>query len=322
MIKLDLSVIAPCYNEQAGLYELHRRVSDACRDVVGESYEIVLVNDGSYDRTWAAMVELAAGDPHVVAVDLSRNFGHQLALSAGLSLCRGRRCFIVDADLQDPPELLGAMMARMDSGCDVVYGQRVRRNGETAFKKATAHIFYRFLERLADVKIPKDTGDFRLMSWRAVDALNTMPEHHRFIRGMVSWVGMRQEAITYERAPRLAGETKYPLSKMIHFAIDAITGFSIRPLRLATYLGFVCSLVTVIAMFYVLCSYLAHWTVSGWTSLTLLILAFASVQFILLGVMGEYIGRVYIKSKRRPLFIIQEVLADPTLCRPETAEET
>jgi dolichol-phosphate mannosyltransferase len=322
MNPLKLSIVVPCYNERDGLAELHRRVAAIARQCVGEAYELVLVNDGSTDASWAAMGEMAAHDAHIVAVNLSRNYGHQLALSAGLSLCRGERVFILDADLQDPPELLDKMMARMDAGCDVVYGQRIKRAGETAFKKTTAHIFYRVLERFADIKIPNDAGDFRLMSRRAVDVLNSMPEHHRFIRGMVSWIGLRQEPLAYERAQRFTGETKYPLSKMIRFAIDAITGFSMRPLRIASYLGFSFSLATVALMAYILINYFIGYTVSGWTSLALIILAVSSVQFVLMGVMGEYLGRLYIEAKRRPLFIVQDVVASPeltTTLHPEQA---
>ena len=232
MVKKNLSVVVPCYNEEDGIRELHQRVTAACQACVGNAYELVLVNDGSSDASWKLMCELSELDKNVVAVNLSRNHGHQLALSAGLQMCRGERVFIIDADLQDPPELLPKMMERMDDGCDVVFGQRIKSEGETAFKKASAFAFYRLLNRMVDIDIPRDTGDFRLMSRRALDILNSMPEHHRFIRGMVSWIGMRQEALPYERAARFAGETKYPLSKMIRFAIDAITGFSVRPLRL------------------------------------------------------------------------------------------
>lgn len=308
MNRLELSVVVPCYNEEDGIAELHRRVSAACKDCVGESYELVLVNDGSSDRTWSLMTSLTKNDKQVVAINLSRNHGHQLALSAGLSICRGDRIFVIDADLQDPPELLPKMMERMDDGCDVVFGQRLKREGETVFKKATAYAFYRLLDRLVDINIPTDTGDFRLMSRRALDVLNSMPEQHRFIRGMVSWIGLRQEALPYERAARFAGETKYPLSKMIRFAIDAITGFSVRPLRMASYLGMGFGLATMLLMGYVLMQYILNHTIEGWTSLAVIILALGSVQLFVVGVMGEYLGRLYMESKRRPLYIIQEVI--------------
>lgn len=317
MVKTGLSVVVPCYNEEEGVRELHRRVTAICQACIGDAYELVLVNDGSSDATWKLMCELSEIDKNVVAVNLSRNHGHQLALSAGLQMCRGERIFIIDADLQDPPELLPKMMERMDDGCDVVFGQRIKREGETAFKKASAFAFYRLLNRMVDIDIPRDTGDFRLMSRRAVDILNSMPEHHRFIRGMVSWIGMRQEALPYERAARFAGETKYPLSKMIRFAIDAITGFSVRPLRLASYLGFCFGIATLLLLAYVLVHYTLGNTVEGWTSLAVIILALGSVQLFVAGVMGEYLGRLYIESKRRPLFVIQEVV-----CSPEPTQET
>jgi dolichol-phosphate mannosyltransferase len=225
-----LSVVIPCFNEEACLTELHRRVSAAAREAVGASHEIVLINDGSRDGSWAMMQELSRRDSRVVAINLSRNHGHQLALTAGLDLCCGERILIIDADLQDPPELLPAMMAQMDSQqADVVYAVRGNRSGETAFKKATAKIFYRLLDKLTDVDIPLDTGDFRLMSRRALDAFLSLPEQARFIRGMVSWVGFKQIPFLYDRQERFSGSTKYPLRKMIAFALDAVTGFSTAP---------------------------------------------------------------------------------------------
>ena len=303
-----LSVVVPCYDEEGSLPELCRRVESVCRDTVGSSYEIVLVNDGSKDRTWQIMSEISTSDPHVVAVNMSRNHGHQLALSAGLQICRGQRILIIDADLQDPPELLPQMMARMDDGVDVVYGQRLKREGETAFKKLTASVFYRLLAHMTEINIPVDAGDFRLLSRRALDVLNGMPESHRFIRGMVSWIGFRQEAVRYERAARFAGKTNYPFTKMLRFALDAITGFSIRPLRLASYLGGGFGVAGLCLLIYVLCSWLSGDTIQGWTSLIAVILVMGSGQLIVAGVMGEYLGRLYLESKRRPLFVIQEIL--------------
>lgn len=313
MTSLKLSVVVPCYNEEEGVHELHRRVSAVCEACIGDSYELVLVNDGSKDATWKIMGEISRADKHVVAINLSRNHGHQLALSAGLQMCRGERVFVLDADLQDPPELLPRMMARMDDGCDVVFGQRIKREGETFFKKASAYAFYRLLDRMVDIDIPADTGDFRLMSRRAVDVLNSMPEHHRFIRGMVSWIGLRQEALPYERAARFAGETKYPLSKMIRFAIDAITGFSVRPLRVASYFGIYFGIATLLLLAYVFIHYFTGQSVEGWTSLAVIVLALGSVQLLVAGVMGEYLGRLYVESKGRPLFIIQEIVSSPEL---------
>lgn len=307
MNSVFLSVVVPCYDEADGIHELHRRVSAVCKAHVGDSYEFVLVNDGSADGTWGAMKEISKLDKHVVAVDLSRNHGHQLALSAGLSVCMGERIFILDADLQDPPELLPKMMARMDDGCDVVYGQRIKREGETVFKKATAFLFYRLLNRMVDVDIPKDTGDFRLLSRRALDVLNSMPEQHRFIRGMVSWVGFRQEALPYERAARFAGETKYPLSKMIRFAVDAITSFSIKPLRIATFLGLLVSAGSIFMALFVMYGFYQGGTITGWASTMTVMLFLGGVQLFVMGVIGEYLGRMFIQSKGRPLFIIRDI---------------
>lgn len=314
-----LSVVAPCYNEEGGIAQLHQRVSAACRACVEDGYEIVLVNDGSRDSTWEKIRALADTDGHVVAVNLSRNHGHQLALSAGLTVCRGQRILVIDADLQDPPELLPAMMARMDDGVDVVYGQRASRAGETWFKKSTANAFYRLLDRLVDVRIPRDAGDFRLMSRRALDLLNSMPERHRFIRGMVSWIGLRQEPFVYDRDPRLTGETKYPLAKMIAFAIDAITSFSMRPLRLASHLGLICGMGGFAMLFWVLGSWAAGGTIQGWTSLMVVVLLIGSAQLLVIGVFGEYLGRLYMESKQRPLFIIQDIVCRPAAEAPPAA---
>jgi dolichol-phosphate mannosyltransferase len=301
--------VSPCYNERESVIELCRRLTEICRAQVGESYEIVLVDDGSTDSTRAIITTCCEADPHIVGVFLSRNHGHQLALSAGLHVCRGDRILIIDADLQDPPELLGDMMKLMtDEKADVVYGQRCQRRGETMFKRLSAHVFYRLLNSLVDVKIPVDTGDFRLMSRRALDELNRMPEQHRFIRGMVSWIGFRQVPISYERQERFAGETKYPLRKMLRFAVDAISGFSIVPLRLATYLGFICSALGLFFLGYTAYSYFSGIAIQGWTTLMTVVLILGSGQLFVLGLIGEYLGRLYMQSKNRPMFIIEEVL--------------
>ena len=305
---IRLSIVVPCFNEQDSLPEFHRRMS-AAAGATGEAYEIVFVDDGSSDRTWEVLRALSATDPTVVAVKLSRNHGHQLALTAGLTQCRGERVLVIDADLQDPPELLGAMLAMLDAGADVVYGQRRSRAGETRFKTATAAAFYRLLRRLVEIDIPLDAGDFRLMSRRALDVLNAMPEHHRFIRGMVSWIGLRQVPILYDRDARYAGETKYPLRKMIRFALDAITGFSVAPLRLASVLGGVAAALSLLLMIYTLGSWLLGHTTPGWTSLSSIVLLIGSVQLMVLGIIGEYLGRLYIEAKRRPLFVIETVVA-------------
>jgi dolichol-phosphate mannosyltransferase len=261
---LRLSVVIPCFNEIEGIGELYRRVTAVCGDVAEGSYEIVLVNDGSTDGTRDSIAELCGRDGRLVLVDLSRNYGHQIALTAGLELCRGERILVLDADLQDPPELLPEMMARMDEGHDVVYGQRVRREGESWFKKSTASIFYRLLSRMADIEIARDTGDFRLMSRRALDQLNAMPERYRFIRGMVSWIG-----------------------------------FS---------LGFAFGLLGILALGWTFYGWLVGDVVEGWTSLASVVLILGSVQLFVLGIFGEYLGRMYMETKGRPLYVVSEIV--------------
>lgn len=304
-----LSVVVPCFNEAECIHELHRRVSLACREAVGDDYELVLVNDASTDDTWRHMRAMTAVDHHVVCLDLARNHGHQLALTAGLAACRGEYILIIDADLQDPPELLAPMLDMMErQDADVVYGERRSRAGETWAKRASAALFYRFLRRLTDVDIPADTGDFRLMRRRALEVLQRMPEQHRFIRGMVAWIGMKQLAFPYDRHSRHAGVTKYPLKKMLRLTSDAVTGFSTVPLRLASYIGFVLAIASVVMLTYVLGSWATGRVVAGWTSLMAVLLLVSSVHMLLLGVMGEYIGRLYMESKRRPLFVVRETL--------------
>lgn len=302
-----LSVVVPCYNEEAVLLETHRRLRAACVAVCADDFEIVYVDDGSRDSTWSLLTELADSDPQLVAVALSRNFGHQLALGAGLGLARGERILMIDADLQDPPELLGEMMARMDSGADVVYGQRIEREGETAFKTGSANAFYRVLNWLTDIDIPANVGDFRLVNRRVLDALLAMPEQHRFVRGLVSWLGFRQEAFPYVRHARFAGETKYPLKKMLRLAIDAITGFSVRPLRLSMLFAMGSLGVALAIAAYAVISWFFGDPVRGWASLTIVVALFAGVQLLCLGIMGEYIGRMFMELKRRPLYVLREV---------------
>jgi len=307
-LALRLSVIVPCLNEAEGLAELHGRLTSLCRQEMGDSYEILLVNDGSTDESLATMHSLTARDERLVIVNLSRNYGHQLALTAGLSLCTGQRVFILDADLQDPPELLTAFMKAMDDGADIVYGQRVRRAGESWFKRASATLFYRLMGKLSDTSLPRDTGDFRLLSRRAVDILNAMPERSRFLRGMMGWIGLKQTAIPYERAARHTGKTKYPFAKMMRLALDGLTSFSVLPLRLASYVGTAFGVFGLGLLLYVLRAWLAGETVQGWTSLMVVVLVIGSAQLICLGVFGEYLGRLYMESKQRPLFIIESVM--------------
>jgi len=308
---MKLSIVVPCFNEEACLAALHERLARAAQSAAGNDYEIVLVNDGSRDGSWPLMQRIASSDPRVMAVNLSRNHGHQLALTAGLDLCRGDHILIIDADLQDPPELLPSMLQAMqDQQADVVYGVRKSRAGETAFKRFTAHSFYRLLSRATDVEIPVDTGDFRLMSRRALDALLSMPEQARFIRGMVAWIGFRQVPFLYDRAERFAGETKYPFSKMFRFALDALTGFSSAPLKLASHAGLALSVGSVLLILYIAYAWAVGRNVPGWTSLMLVVVVLGAVQMFVLALMGEYIGRLYNESKRRPLYIVQEIAGD------------
>jgi glycosyltransferase involved in cell wall biosynthesis len=303
-----LSIVVPCFNEEECLAALHQRLTEAAKAAVGGDYELVLVNDGSRDRSWEIMRTLAAGDPRLVAVNLSRNHGHQLALTAGLDLCCGDAVLIIDADLQDPPELLSDMMLAMDrEQADVVYGVRTQRTGETRFKRATAHAFYRMLARATDVDIPLDAGDFRLISRRALDSLLAMPEQARFIRGMVAWIGFKQVPFAYKRDERFAGTTKYPLRKMVRFAFDALTGFSSAPLKLASHAGLWLSVGSVLVMLYILAGWLSGRAIPGWTSLMLIVVVIGAVQMFVLGMMGEYIGRLYSQAKQRPLYIVQDI---------------
>lgn len=305
---LPLSVVIPCYNEQEGLAELYRRVTAVCQEMA-TPYELVLVNDGSRDGTWPIIQDFANNDAAVIGINLSRNHGHQLALTAGLSQCRGRRILILDADLQDPPELLPRMMEVMDESlADVVYGERRTRSGETHFKRATAFLFYRIIDSLTDVSIPHDTGDFRLMTRRVLDVFLQMPERHRFTRGLISWIGFLQVPLPYDRDKRFAGETKYPLSKMVRFAMDGITTFSTKPLALANLCGFAMACISMVLGVFSLGAWISGSTIVGWTSIMAVVTTVSTFQFLLLGIFGEYLGRIYEQSKGRPLFVIDRVI--------------
>lgn len=303
----SLSVVAPCFNEVGNLDQLLERVSRSCKAVVGEDYEIILVDDGSSDGTWGKITVAATEDKRVRGIMLSRNFGHQIALTAGLEASRGKRILIIDADLQDPPELLPEMMALADKGADVVYGQRRTRTGDSAFRRLASAGFYRLLRFLSDVDIPVDTGDFRLLSRRVLDNINSMQEHHRYIRGLVSWVGFKQVPLHYDRDPRVAGETGYSLKRLLIFSIDAIVGFSEKPLRLATVVGFTITALSALVIIYLFI--LWAWSsvaVDGWISMMASIFLLGGLNILFLGMLGEYIGRVFAQSKNRPHYIIAE----------------
>ncbi len=306
--QFTMSVVAPCYNEVGNIDALTSRVADACTSILSTDWELILVNDGSRDDTWSSIVDKADASPHITAVNLSRNFGHQAALSAGLAAARGDYILIIDADLQDPPELMGAMLSKMRAGADVVYGQRRARPGDRSWRKLAAGGFYRLLNSLADVDLPLDTGDFRMISRRVRDVLLSLPENDRYVRGIVSWIGFRQEAIVYDRDERHVGETGYSISRLISLAVDGITGFSIRPLRLALWVGVLVAAASFIYTIYiVLKGTVGGVEVSGWSSLMAAILFLGGVQMIFLGLLGEYLGRTFLQTKNRPFFIIEQI---------------
>ncbi|MGX1236983.1 glycosyltransferase involved in cell wall biosynthesis [Bradyrhizobium japonicum] len=303
-----LSIVVPCYNEQDGIPELIKRCRQSASESFGDSYEIVLVDDGSSDRTWHVISEQTQQNGRIVGIKLSRNFGHQVALTAGLSAVNGELVLVIDADLQDPPELLPEMMKVMkQTSADVVYGQRKKRSGESWFKKKSASVFYRLLKRATDITIPIDAGDFRLMTRRVADLVAQMPERDRFIRGMVASVGFKQVPIFYDRQARFAGTTKYPLSKMLRFAIDAFLGYSMVLLRVSS-ISAVLLLVAILAVSgYSLYSWLYLEVVPGWTSLMISLLVVSFFQLASLSIISEYVGRIYLSTKERPLFIIDQV---------------
>ena len=305
-MKPTFSVVAPIFNEIGNLPELYRRVKETL-DALGEPWELVLVDDGSTDGSPEKMRELAAQDPRVRPVIFARNFGHQIAVTAGLDYARGQAVTIIDSDLQDPPEVIAEMIAKWREGYEVVYAQRSEREGETWFKLFTASLFYRLIYRITDVNIPMDTGDFRLLDRKVVDVMNQMRERHRFLRGMSVWVGFKQTGVQYRRAARFSGETKYPLKKMLKFASDAITSFSYFPLQLAMYLGFISAGLSILAI-----PVVAIVRISGGHELTgqattlIAVLFLGGVQLICTGILGEYVGRLYDQAKGRPLYIVRE----------------
>jgi polyisoprenyl-phosphate glycosyltransferase len=302
------SIIAPIYNELANLSELHRRVSEVM-DQTGETWELILVDDGSSDGSSETIQQLAQQDERVKPVIFARNFGHQIAVTAGLDYSLGKAVVIIDADLQDPPEVILEMIAKWREGNDVVYAIRSEREGESWFKLFTASLFYRMIYRITDVKIPLDTGDFRLLDRQVVDVLNQMRERHRFLRGMSAWVGFKQVGVSYRRAARRAGETKYPFKKMLRLAINAVTGFSYFPLQVATYMGFFSAGLSIIAIPIVIIGRLAgSQAFFGQATTLIAVLFLGGVQLISLGILGEYVGRLYDEAKGRPLYIVRKDL--------------
>lgn len=301
------SIVAPVFNEEETLPHFYERIVKVMEQL-GESFELLLINDGSRDRSYRIMQELHERDPRVHAIDFSRNFGHQIAISAGIDHARGQAVIVMDTDLQDPPEVIPDLAARWKEGVEVVYAQRARRLGESRFKLITASAFYRLIARITSVNIPRDTGDFRLMDRRVVEVLITMREQHRFMRGLSAWVGFRQEAVQYERQERFAGETKYPLSKMIRFSMDAITSFSHVPLKLATTFGFFLAGLSLLGIVIAAIARVFFGVITGQASTLVLVLFLGGVQLIFLGILGEYLGRIYDEVRSRPLYIVREIL--------------
>lgn len=314
---IKLSVVIPIYNESKIISELHQRLIKTINlievelNILANEMEIIFVNDGSKDDSLSQLISLTKTNIHYKVVNFSRNFGHQKAVTAGIDVSKGEHVVLIDADLQDPPEFIIDLYKKQLEGYDVVYAVRNKRKGESLFKTATAKVFYRLLFKMTDIKIPVDTGDFRIMRRNVVDVLKQMPETHRFIRGMVSWVGFKQVGLEYERQERFAGETKYPFKKMFVFAIDALTSFSTAPLKLASYFGFFVSLIGLLGIVWVLFTkFFTDSNISGWSSLMVTVLFMGGVQLLTLGIIGQYIGRISEESKTRPLYIIENIYSN------------
>ena len=303
-----VSLVVPVFNESEVIATFYDRATKAMAAVPGMSYEILFIDDGSRDDSYRKLASFAAVNPCIRVLKLSRNFGHQVAISAGIDHARGDCVVVIDADLQDPPEVIAGMVEQWRQGFDVVYGVRSDRAGETAIKLATASMFYRLLGRLTNIHIPANVGDFRLMSRRVVDQLKQLREKDRFVRGLVSWVGFSQTGLTYKRDARYAGETKYPFRKMLKFSFDGITSFSTVPLKLATWLGSATAILAVLYLLSVFVQKLLGYTVEGWATIMVAILFIGSVQLICLGILGEYLGRIFNEVKPRPMYVLEEQL--------------
>lgn len=302
MSKPTLSVVVPVYNEEEVINESYKRLTKVLEGI-GETYELIFVNDGSRDKTLKLALDICANDKRVKLIDFARNFGHQLAITAGMDASTGKAIVVIDADLQDPPEVIPRMVKKWREGYEIVYGKRLKREGESAFKKFTAKVFYRFLDKMTDVDIPVDTGDFRLIDRKVCEALKLVPEHNRYVRGIVSWLGYKSCPVEFERQKRFAGTTKYPLKKMIRFASDAIMSFSYKPLKLATLLGGI----TVVVSLFLLLFYGIFGQLNPVTSLMILGIFIAGLLFICLGIAGEYIARICDEVRNRPLYLIRRM---------------
>ncbi len=305
-----ISVVVPMYCEEEVVYECYNRLTNVCDSLKNYEYELIFVNDGSIDKTLPILEELALKDKNVKVISFSRNFGHQCAVTAGLKYVTGDAIVIIDSDLQDPPELIPEMLKLWEQGNKVIYGKRKKREGESRFKLLSASMFYKTLNALSDVDIPKDTGDFRLVDREVVNTINNLPEHNKFLRGLFSWVGYKQYAFEYERKERFAGKTKYPLKKMLKLAGDGIVSFSTKPLKLLGSLGLISILISFIILIYALLSFVLDWNniTAGWTSLMVAITFFAGVQLLSIWMISEYIGRIYDETKQRPQYIIEKTI--------------
>lgn len=303
-----ISMVIPMYYEEKVVNECYKRVTEVLSSIKGYEHEIIFINDGSKDKTLELLEKIAASDKQVKVISFSRNFGHQAAVTAGLKQVTGDAIVIIDADLQDPPELIPEMLKLWEEGNEVIYGKRKTRDGESAFKLFTAKMFYKTLNALSDVEIPKDTGDFRLVDRKVVDTINSLPEHNKFLRGLFSWVGYKQYPFEYERKERFAGETKYPLKKMLKLASDGIISFSTKPLKFVGTLGIISIIISLVILIYALISYIfeLNQLSAGWTSLMVAITFFAGVQLLSLWIISEYIGRIYDETKGRPQYIIDK----------------
>lgn len=304
---VQFSIVVPAYNEQEVLPEFHRRLCGVLAALEGGS-EIIYVNDGSRDNTLGVLQELRRGDPRVSIIDLSRNFGKELALTAGLDYARGAAAVVIDADLQDPPELIPELVKQWHAGYDVVYAKRTERSGETWVKKLTAKLFYRVIRRISEVAIPEDSGDFRLLSRRALDALKQLREQHRFMKGLFAWIGYPQQAVLYRRDARFAGTTKWNYWKLWTFALEGITSFTIAPLKIATYVGVFAALLAFLFAIFIVYKTLAYGDpVRGYPSLMVIVLFLGGIQLVALGVIGEYLGRMFTETKHRPLYLVKHL---------------
>lgn len=316
-----ISIIVPCYNEEQVITETIARLDAFTKTQSNFNFEFVFIDDGSVDATYAILEKIAANDPRFKIIKFARNFGHQIAITAGIDAAAGDGVVVIDADLQDPPELIADMIVKWREGFDVIYAERGTRLGESWFKLMTANLFYKAINFLSDTPIPLNVGDFRFMSRKVVDAFKSMPERDRFVRGMISWVGFKQTSVVYTRDKRFAGETKYPLRKMIHFAMDGVLSFSIKPLQVSIICAAVCAVIAVLTIIYsvILRLFTSQW-VTGWAATIVAVLFLGAMQLLCIGALGEYVGRIYMETKRRPLYIVSEYVGfDKSICAtPET----